>query len=72
MFSERVELVNTTEVSIIETSSMKNEFFNEGDGNIWAESGRMREVSWGEMEDGKISLDFGWNRVGKNFVLHFK
>ena len=64
--------MNTTKVSIIETSSMKNEFFKEGDWNFRDESGRMREVSWVEMQDGQISLDFGWNRVRKNFVLHFK
>ena len=60
-----------TEVNIIETS-VKNEFFKEGDGKFWAGSGRMREVGWKEMQGGQISLDFGWNRVRKIFVLHFK
>ena len=55
---EKIWLVNMTEVNIIETSRMKNEFFKEGDWSFRAESGKMREVSWGEMEDGQISEAF--------------
>ena len=35
-----------------------------------------KRLRWGKiwviMQDGEISLDFGWNRARKIFVLHFK